>query len=170
VALVFLLNCNQFAIAKMKAHIHLHSSKRQEMSTLTGRLRRQSRNITGPRQAILEILRKHPHPLTTKEIRAAMPDRCDLATIYRATHLLEQMGMVKRFDFGDGAARFELIGEGDDGHHHHLVCTQCAKVVEIEECALGKIDLRIATANGFAAVTHKLEFFGICPLCRRNGK
>lgn len=96
--------------------------------------------------------------------------RCDLATIYRGTHLLEQMGMVKRFDFGDGAARFELIGEGDDGHHHHLICTQCTKVVEIKECALRKIDARIAAANGFAAVTHRLEFFGICPRCQQDGK
>ena len=155
----------------MKAHNHPHSPKRQEMSTLTGRLRRQSRNVTGPRQAILEILRKHPHPLTIKEIRSAMPaDRCDPATIYRATHLLEQMGMVKRFDFGDGAARFELIGEGDDGHHHHLVCTKCTTVVEIEECALGKIDSRIGAANGFASVSHRLEFFGICPSCQRDDK
>jgi Fur family ferric uptake transcriptional regulator len=79
------------------------------------------------------------------------------------------MGMVKRFDFGDGAARFELIGEGDDGHHHHLICTRCMKVVEIEECALGKIDSRIAAANGFTAVTHRLEFFGLCPQCQQNG-
>jgi Fur family ferric uptake transcriptional regulator len=81
-------------------------------------------------------------------------------------HLLEEMGMVKRFDFGDGAARFELVGEGDDGHHHHLVCTRCAEVVEIDECFSGEIESRIAAANGFKSVTHKLEFFGICPECQ----
>ncbi len=141
------------------------------MSVLTGRLRRQSHNITGPRQAILQILRKHPHPLTIKEIRAAMTGQpCDLATIYRATQLLEQMGMVKRFDFGDRAARFELIAEGEKGHHHHLVCTQCMKALEIEECRLRKLDAGIAAANGFAAVTHRLEFFGICPRCQQEGK
>ena len=89
-----------------------------------------------------------------------------MATIYRAMHLLEEMGMVKRFDFGDGAARFELVGENDDGHHHHLVCTRCAGVVEIEECFPRKIETRIAAANGFKSVTHKLEFFGICPECQ----
>ncbi len=95
------------------------------MSALKNRLRGQSRKITGPRAAILEILRHHPHPLTNREIFAALPKgECDLATIYRSMHLLEKMGMVKRFDFGDGAARFELVGENDDGHHHHLVCTQ----------------------------------------------
>src|ERR1039458_1498490 len=128
----------------MKAWTHKHSHQRQEMSALTGRLRQQSRKITGPRAAILEILRQHPHPLTNKEIFAALPQGgCDLATIYRAMQLLEQLGMVKRFDFGDGAARFELVGEGDDGHHHHLVCTSCAEVVAIEECFSSAIESRI---------------------------
>ncbi len=152
----------------MKARTRSHSHKRQKLSALTGRLRGQLRKITSPRQAILEILRRHAHPLTNREIFTAIPKgQCDLATIYRAMHLLEKMGMVKRFDFGDGAARFELVREGDDGHHHHLVCTRCAEVIEIDECFPRKIESRIAAANGFKAVTHKLEFFGICPDCQR---
>ena len=151
----------------MKPHPHAHSHPRQEMSALTGRLRRQARKITGPRQAILELLRQHPHPFTNKEILAALPrGRCDLATIYRAMHLLEEMGMVKRFDFGDGTARFELVGEGDNAHHHHLVCTRCAKVIEIGECFPPNLESRIAAANGFKSVTHRLEFFGLCPECQ----
>jgi Fur family ferric uptake transcriptional regulator len=158
----------QSADYPMKNCSHSHSHERQEMSVLKNRLRRQSRKITGPRAAILEILRQHPHPLTNKEILSAMPaGSCDLATIYRSMHLLEKMGMVKRFDFGDGAARFELIIEGDDGHHHHLICTKCSEVVEIEECFPIEIERRIAAANGFKSVTHKLEFFGICPDCQK---
>jgi Fur family transcriptional regulator, ferric uptake regulator len=151
----------------VKAVSHSLSRKRQTLSALTSRLRRQARKITGPRAAILEILRRQPHPLTTREILAALSGgRCDLATVYRAMHLLETMGMVKRFDFGDGKARFELVGEGDDGHHHHLVCTRCAEVVEVEECFPSEIETRIAATNGFKSVTHKLEFFGICPECQ----
>ena len=154
-------------VSKSKPRAHSHSHQRQELSVLTGRLRRQARKITGPRAAILEILRQHPHPFTNKEIFAALPrDRCDLATIYRAMHLLEELGMVKRFDFCDGTARFELVGEGNDGHHHHLVCTRCSEVVEIGECFPREIETRIAATNGFTSVTHKLEFFGICPDCQ----
>jgi Fur family ferric uptake transcriptional regulator len=150
-----------------KPHPHPHPRQRQELSALTSRLRGQARKITGPRQAILKILRVYPHPLTSREIFAALPKGlCDLATIYRAMHLLEEMDMVKRYDFGDGAARFELIGEGDDGHHHHLVCTKCSGVVEIDECFPAGIEKRIAAKNRFKAVSHKLEFFGICPECQ----
>ena len=138
-----------------------------EMSALTGRLRRESLKITGPRAAILAILSASPSPLTNKQILAAMPiGQCDLATVYRSMHLLEKMRMVKRCHFHDGSARFELIAEGDDGHHHHLICTRCAQVVEIQECFPVELEKQIATENGYENVTHKLEFFGVCPACR----
>jgi Fur family ferric uptake transcriptional regulator len=152
-----------------KPHSHSHSRKKQDLSVLKNRLRGQSRKITGPRAAILDILRKHPHPLTNREILAEMRKgngQCNLATIYRSMHMLEKMGIVKRFDFGDGAGRFELVGENDDGHHHHLVCTRCSEVVEIEECFPHEIEKQIAARNRFKGVTHKLEFFGICPECQ----
>src|SRR5579872_940301 len=149
----------------MKRHVHEHSA--EEMPALTERLRRKSRKITAPRQAILEILRHHPHPMSNKEIFEALPPGdCDLATVYRSMHLLESMKMVKRYDLGDGAARFELLAEGDDGHHHHLVCTRCSAVVEIDECFTREFEERIAERNGFKAITHKLEFFGVCPQCQ----
>ena len=152
----------------MKKICRHDSYEKQELASLTGRLRREARKVTGPRAAILEILRQHPHPLTNKEIFAELPKGgCDLATIYRAMQMLEKLGMVKRFDFGDGAARFELVGENDDGHHHHLVCTRCAGVVEIEECFPEETERRIASQNGFSAVTHRLEFFGVCPDCQK---
>lgn len=139
-----------------------------EFSSLTTRLRREDRKITGPRAAILEILHQHRHPLTIKEIFAELPTgECDLATIYRAMQMLEKLGMVKRFDFGDGVARFELVAEGADSHYHHLICTRCAQTVKIEECFPAEIERRIAGANGFAGVTHRLEFFGVCPACQK---
>jgi Fur family transcriptional regulator, ferric uptake regulator len=148
----------------MKPHSHGHS--RADLPELTDRLRRKSRKITGPRQAILGALRQHRHPMSNKEIFAALGGDCDLATVYRSMHLLESMKMVKRFDLGDGIARFELLAEGDDGHHHHLVCTRCSTVVEIEECFTREFEEKIAGRHGFKAITHKLEFFGVCPRCQ----
>jgi Fur family ferric uptake transcriptional regulator len=145
----------------------LPHSEKARLPELTDRLRRKLRKVTGPRQAILKSLRGLHGPLTIKEIHEQLgPGNCDLATIYRSMHLLEEMGMVKRFEFGTGAARFELLDEGDDGHHHHLVCTRCSDVIELEECFPNELERRIATQNGFKAVTHKLEFFGVCPRCQ----
>src|ERR1043166_2016475 len=145
------------------------SADRPHLTELTGQLRRDSRRVTGPRQAILELLRHHAHPLTNKEIYSRLRSECDLATIYRSMHLLEKMQLVQRFDFGDGVARYELIGAHDHGHHHHLICTRCDEVVEIDQCFPRVLEKKIARQNGFKSVSHKLEFFGVCPGCQRSG-
>jgi Fur family ferric uptake transcriptional regulator len=149
----------------MKSHSHRHHSP--ELPELADKLRRKSRKVTIPRQAILRILRLRRSPMTIKEVHKALaPDDCDLATVYRSMHLLERMGIVKRFDLGGGAARFELLGEGDDGHHHHLMCTRCSDIVELDECFSEDLQRKIAATSGYAKVTHRLEFFGICPRCQ----
>jgi Fur family ferric uptake transcriptional regulator len=144
-----------------KTHRHSHNA-----DDLAGHLRGKSRKMTGPRRALLAILEKEEHPLTIRELHALLPGKtCDLATVYRSIRLLEEMGLVQRFDFGDGVARFELMRHEQDSHHHHLVCRGCSKVVEIEDCFPSELEERIAARNGFSRVTHRLEFFGICADC-----
>ncbi len=138
-----------------------------ELPDLARRLREQSRKLTAPRQAILDLLQAHPHPMTSKEIHEALAGRgCDLATIYRSMHMLVRLGIVKQYHFGDRVARFELVTQSRSGHHHHLVCTKCSAVVEIEECFPTDLERQIAERNGFKEITHSLEFFGICPDCQ----
>ncbi|MBL9128535.1 MAG: transcriptional repressor [Verrucomicrobiales bacterium] len=142
---------------------------RPDLGDLTDRLRRDARRITGPRQAILRVLQAHPRPMTNKEIFEALPSgECDLATVYRSLHLLEDMGLVERFDFGDGTARFEVARPGHSGHHHHLVCTACEAIHPIEDCLALEWEAKIARESGFRMVTHKLEFFGLCPGCQKK--
>jgi Fur family ferric uptake transcriptional regulator len=148
---------------------HRHSKARAELPALTERLRKNSRKITGARESVLDILRRNAHPLTAKEIFQALPaGNCDLATVYRSLTLLQKTALVQRFDFGDGVARYELLAEEQGGHHHHLICTRCAHVVEIEECFPRELEKAIAARNGYSGITHKLEFFGLCPDCQRT--
>lgn len=150
-------------------HPHSHRLIQQPLTELTEKLRKGARKVTGPRQAILDVLRRHASPLTNKEIRAALgEDDCDLATIYRNMHTLEKMGLVRRFDFGDGAARFELASDTDTDHHHHLVCTRCSMILEVDDCFPEEFQSAVASRHGFVAVTHRLEFFGVCPKCQNT--
>lgn len=154
----------------MPRNARRHRAAPAALPDLARRLRDRSHKLTGPRLAILELLRREEHPLSNREILAGLPaGSCNLATVYRAMHLLERLGLVKRFQFGDGRARFELIGEGCDGHHHHLVCTRCEAVVELEDCFETGLEDRIARRSGYASVTHRLEFFGVCPECQGAG-
>lgn len=151
-------------------HAHARRLIQPALTDLTEKLRRQARKVTGPRQAILDVLRQHAHPLTNKEIHAALGTAdCDLATVYRTMHALEALGMVRRVDFGEGAARFELAEEGVDPHHHHLVCRRCSMVVEIDDCFPSELERELARRHGFRDVSHRLEFFGVCPRCQAAG-
>lgn len=143
-----------------------HTHHRRDLAELADRLRRDDRRVTGPRQLILDLLRHETHPLSARDIHSAIEADCNLATVYRALRLLEEMELVKRFNFGDGTARFELLGRDDDGHHHHLICRECKTVVEISDCFPHALEQRIARQHGFRQVTHQLEFFGVCEACQ----
>ena len=67
-------------------------------------------------------------------------------------------------DFGNGDTCFELMGGRDD--RHHLVYVHCSQILEIEDCFPQELEEYILARNGFKAITHKLEFFGICPECQ----
>jgi len=114
------------------------------------------------------VLGEQSQPLTNKEIFQRLPKgHCDLATVYRSVQMLERLGLVKRFHFGEGAARFALFEEGCDTHQHHLVCTQCSRIEEVGECIVRELEARVAAHSNFKAVTHRLEFFGVCPACQK---
>lgn len=154
--------------ANCSKHHHPHRLVQQPLNELTNKLRQHARKITGPRQAILEVLRRHQHPMTNREIHSVLESTCDLATVYRNLHTLEGMGLVRRFDFGDGAARFELVDQHGGDHHHHLVCTRCSLIVEVDECFTDQLERSLAQRHGFTHVTHRLEFFGLCPRCQKE--
>lgn len=138
-----------------------------ESGFLHARLRRQSKRLTGARRDILRVLEKESRPLTNKEIFQLLPKGvCDLATVYRSVQLLEELEMVKKFLLGDGSARYAYISEGCDAHRHHLVCTRCRTIVEIGECIVRELEERVVAKSHFKAVTHRLEFSGVCPACQ----
>ena len=150
----------------MAGGTHSHPD-RESLADLQQKLRSRSRRITGPRHAILDVMRQRRRPYTIKEVFEALPvGKCDLATVYRSMGMLEEMELVKRFDFGDGVARYELIGTCGHSHHHHLICNDCGRIVEIEDCFPKALEDEIAKRNGFRGVTHRLEFFGLCPDCQ----
>ena len=67
----------------------------------------------------------------------------------------------------DGQQLFRLCG--DDGHHHHLVCTGCGKTVEIESPSESWLK-GISDKYGFTIERHTLEVFGLCEDCRKADK
>lgn len=87
------------------------------------------------------------------------------ATVYRAVEMLVQVGLLNRIEFADGSHHYRVC---DGGHHHHLTCTQCRRVVDIDLC-LPEEQLRaLGAQTGFALEGHTLTLFGLCSLCRQQ--
>ena len=52
--------------------------------------------------------------------------------------------------------------------HHHLICTRCNAVIEVEDDLLEELEDRIGKEYEFKIVDHSLQFFGICKQCQKN--
>lgn len=143
-----------------------HAHNRGSLSEWFDRLQSAGHKLTKPRRAVLEFLHRQEHPITNREIHSELSAECDLASVYRSMHLLTELGFVQQFDFGDGTARFELVEPGGDGHHHHMICTRCSAVVEVDHCFPESLSETLAKHTGFKEISHRLEFFGLCPKCQ----
>lgn len=132
--------------------------------------------ITQTRMAILDILTKNPeHHLSAEEI-FLMAHRINptigFATVYRTLDILTRMGLIQKLDFGDGKARYEISEESSNlPHHHHLVCTECGKVINYTEFTdeekelLSKVEKELSEKYKFKIKNHIIQFSGICSNC-----
>ena len=88
------------------------------------------------------------------------------ATIYRTLELLLKAGLLQEHDFGEGFRRYEpLVAQG---HHEHLICSGCGRVVEFSSERLERMNQLIAEEHGFRHHHHRLEIHGLCRACQRR--
>jgi Fur family ferric uptake transcriptional regulator len=80
--------------------------------------------------------------------------------------LLTECGLAVERHFRDGEARYESQAEG--GHHDHLICEQCGRIVEFEEDRIEALQAEVAARLGFRITGHKMELYGLCAECARR--
>jgi Fur family ferric uptake transcriptional regulator len=143
-----------------------------------GRFHGRGYRITVAREAILDVLSQTQEHLSAEEVYLAVHKiypNVGLTTVYRTLELLVHMGLVFKFDFGDGRARYEL-SEGPKGtrHHHHLVCTNCGRVIDYTDFIdeeielLGRTEKGLSKKFGFKITNHLIQFYGLCDKCQRR--
>ena len=88
------------------------------------------------------------------------------------TFSLIGMGLVYKFDFGDGRARYELTQGPNVVHHHHLVCTRCGRIIDYTEFidreveVLKDIEKGLSEKYDFEIMGHMIRFVGLCSKCK----
>jgi len=132
--------------------------------------------LTTAREAILNILTNTDKHLSAEDIYItihANNPAIGLTTIYRTLELLEQTGIIYKFEFGHGRAKYELSEENSNKkHHHHLICKKCRKIVDYSEFAetereyIEKAEAGLGKKYGFDIDDHLIHFYGTCPECK----
>jgi Fur family ferric uptake transcriptional regulator len=150
------------------AHCCAQHAPEQALADALKRLRANGLRVTAPRQAMLGILTREHGPFSAEELHQKLAGRgCDVVTVYRSLQAMEEIGVVRRCDFGDGTYRYE-INHGAH-HHHHIVCRTCRKVEVLDHCVAGKLEAA-ARDMGYGNITHTLEIFGVCAQCQKRAK
>ena len=121
---------------------------------------------TEQRLAVLAELAGDPNGATAQELHDRLRgggSRVGLATVYRTLSALNEAGAVDALAHRPGEAVYRLCGTG---HHHHLVCESCGRVVELSECDLEPWLAKLGETHGFTVTRHSVEVSGLCARCR----
>lgn len=140
-----------------------------ELHTLIeARLRRVDQRYTGGRRSLVDLLLDAGRPLSIGDIAEALPN-LPRSSAYRHLVDLQTAGVVRRIAATDEFARFEL-DEHLTEHHHHLICTNCGRVLDITPSAgfertVSRALGELAAAQGFTPAGHVVDVLGTCADC-----
>lgn len=132
------------------------------------RLDRRGIRYTSARRAVVAALSSADGPVTP----AGLQERVDLplSSLYRSLGVLADAGVVSRTHDANGVALVEL-DEWLAGHHHHLVCTACGEVRDLDmspddERRIGGFIEQLGVRAGYRVTGHRIDIEGTCASCR----
>ena len=122
---------------------------------------------TRGRRSVVKALAAATGPMSASELAGVV--EVPLSSLYRTLAVLEESGVVAHHLGAKGLTRYEL-DEWLAGHHHHLVCTGCGVVEDIEipndqEKSVRDLVSQIAALASFRPTDHALEIEGTCVRC-----
>jgi Fur family peroxide stress response transcriptional regulator len=131
------------------------------------RLKNSGFRLTPQRIAIVEILANScEHPGVDqiyREVIKTFPTT-SLATVYKTVTLLKELGEVMEMGFGDENNRYD--GK-NPSPHPHIMCIKCKSIIDPDLSSLSEMSRELSEETGYNILSHRLDFFGICPECQK---
>ncbi len=137
-----------------------------DLKTVDAGLLQSRYRLTKQRAAILRALGDGAHlsaETILERVRSELSG-VSLGTIYRTLDILREIGLVQVFSHGGSASRYEAALE----KHHHLLCTECRELTNVQAAALSQIAHDIAKDAGFTGIDYSLTIVGRCADCSAN--
>jgi Fe2+ or Zn2+ uptake regulation protein len=123
--------------------------------------------VTAPRSEVLRVFDDLAHATADQVFEAVRPTLpgTSLQAVYGVLAAMTEAGMLRRIEPAGSAARYERrVGD----NHHHVVCTNCGAVSDVE-CVVGHSPcLTPSSASGFTVTTAEVTFWGLCPNCQSS--
>jgi Fur family ferric uptake transcriptional regulator len=129
-------------------------------------LREKGHRLTRQRMLVIEALHNADKHISAEELYEQLHSRypyANISTVYRTLELLKGLDLVTETDFGEGRVRYHVA---EKGHHHHLVCRSCGRIMGLEEAALDPLRNSLFQKYGFDADLRHLAISGECSKCR----
>lgn len=134
------------------------------------RMTSRGRRLTRQRVIVAEALAAARRALSAQElyerIKTSHPT-LGRATVYRALEAQVQDGMASRFERDGHVSAYVAC---DAEHHHHLVCTRCQRVEDLDETVVAPMLSSVGRRHDFQVDHAALDFYGLCGSCRRKGR
>ena len=92
--------------------------------------------------------------------------KLELEFVHETLQLMSRFGFAHQGRFDNGVILYEHRHLGQ--HHDHMICTKCRTILEFEEEQIEQLQIKIAAAQGFHMLQHKLEIYGICHSCLQD--
>jgi Fur family ferric uptake transcriptional regulator len=134
---------------------------------LINKLSEQGYRLTPQRMLVLSAIENSEDHISAEEIYTqviAKYPHVNISTIYRTLELLNRLGLVTETDLGGGRVRYHPAGKG---HHHHLVCQECGKIIDLDESVLSSLKDVLLREYKFSADLRHLAIFGRCADCNK---
>ncbi len=129
-------------------------------------LRDHSLQVTAQRLAVLTAVSARPHATADDlvgDVRASIGSVSRQA-VFDALGVLADKGLIRRIQPARSPARYE---DRVDDNHHHLVCRECGRMVDVD-CAAGyRPCLEVDDDFGFDIDEAEVIYWGCCPACRK---
>jgi Fur family peroxide stress response transcriptional regulator len=136
------------------------------MASFEALCRREGLALTVQRRGIMAALaNRTDHPTADQVYEDVAPQLPGISrtTVYRVLDTLVRIGAARRASHLGTAARFDPNTE----RHHHLVCLECGKVVDLDDLTVSVPRLPAERQAGFQVTDYAIDFRGTCPDCRK---
>ncbi len=156
--ILLLLNDNIF---------HLELEMRFTERKVVATLRQHGYKLTPQRRVVIQAIASNQEHLTPTAIFETVhqdQSNIGLVTIYRTLEILAKLKLICELHAGDSCRSYTISAPG---HHHHLICSNCGKVVDFPSCELEEVQQSLSKQAGFRIDGHLLEFFGFCQVCQK---